>query len=345
MATKKNTTAAINQGISALNALQAKTNPAPAAAVTPSQAQNTVNGNMATVEPDHKPLAVAAAKNVKGGKDDFEPIELSGGRFYFPRPINLPGLKGVSDVDFLRRCRAGGIQVLMEGPPGCGKTMLFEAAFSDGIIIEGNGDLEADAFIGRYVPEGNDINKLRWVDGPVVTALREGRPLLIDEATQINPMVMVRVYPALDSRRRITIQERGGEVVQAAEGYWACGAHNPDVVGMVMSEALGSRMTMRLPMESDLNLARRIGVPEGALMIAQGCKTLRNGGAGIISWAPEMRELVDFGRIAKIFGENIAAANLLAHCPEEERDEVGKLVNTAYPEVTEPLKISGDLGI
>jgi hypothetical protein len=106
------------------------------------------------------------------------------GQSYHPRTLaELP------DVDALRRLRAAGIPALLYGPPGTGKTSLVEAAFSDLITVAGDGDTAVADFVGEYTqaPGGG----YEFVYGPLVTAMTEGRALLIDDATLVSPKVRI----------------------------------------------------------------------------------------------------------------------------------------------------------
>lgn len=58
------------------------------------------------------------------------------------------------DVMVLRRAREKGINPLLMGPPGTGKTALLEAAFapvSKVYTVQGTGDTETGDFVGGYV--------------------------------------------------------------------------------------------------------------------------------------------------------------------------------------------------
>ena len=76
------------------------------------------------------------------------------------------------DVMVLREARTSKLHTMLYGAPGCGKTALLEAAFSEepgGIeTVLGTGDTELSDFIGGYV---QDKYSFRWVDGPLVGAL------------------------------------------------------------------------------------------------------------------------------------------------------------------------------
>ncbi len=105
-----------------------------------------------------------------------QPVLRPNGERYFPRR-----LAGATDIDVLHRLRDKKIPVLLYGPPGTGKTALVEAAFGDVLTVAGTGDTCVDDFLGSYVPLPD--GGYEFVYGPLVVAMREGRPLLVDDAT------------------------------------------------------------------------------------------------------------------------------------------------------------------
>jgi AAA domain (dynein-related subfamily) len=160
-----------------------------------------------------------------------------GGQLYRPRV-----LADMADVGALRKLRDAGIPALLYGPPGTGKTSLVEAAFPDVITVAGDGDTTVADFTGEYVqrPDGT----FDWADGPLITAMREGPVLFIDDTTLISPQVLAVVYPAMDGRREVIVKAHKADKVTAAGGFYVIGGHNPGVHGAVLTEALASRFAV-----------------------------------------------------------------------------------------------------
>lgn len=130
------------------------------------------------------------------------PIRRAGGQVYHPRELaDLP------DVEALNRLRDADVPVLLYGPPGTGKTSLVEAAFSDLLTVAGDGDTTVGDLIGEYTQD--DAGAYVFQYGPLVTAMTEGRALLIDDATLISPKVLAALYPAMDGRRQIQVKAHG----------------------------------------------------------------------------------------------------------------------------------------
>ena len=236
------------------------------------------------------------------------------GETYLPRR-----LAGGTDVEILRRLREQAIPVLLYGPPGTGKTAMVEAAFPDLLTIAGTGDTTVDDFLGSFVPLP-EAGGYEFIHGPLVVAMREGRPLLVDDATLIPPRVLSVLYPAMDGRGVIHIPAHRNERVQATPGFYVVAGHNPGVHGAVLTEALASRFAVHIEVTTDWDLARRLGVPNPAVQAA----IALNAGlaAGKVSWAPQLRELLGFARVRKTLGLQAAVANLAGRAPEEDRPEV-----------------------
>ena len=180
------------------------------------------------------------------------PVRRPGGQLYHPRLVS-----GMPDVTALRKLREAGVPALLYGPPGTGKTSVVEAAFTDLITVPGDGDTTVADLVGEYTqtPEGRYV----FVHGPLVRAMREGRPLFIDDATLIPPTVLAVVYPAMDGRRQITVKANGGEIIDAAAGFYVVAGHNPGVHGAVLTDALASRFSAQIQVSTDYELAIQLG--------------------------------------------------------------------------------------
>ena len=240
------------------------------------------------------------------------------------------------DVQVLRKAREQMQFVLLYGAPGCGKTALVQAAFTEVISVLGTGDTELADFIGGYVqtPSGG----FTWEDGPLVRAAEEGRPLFIDEVGLIDPKVLSGVYSLMDGTGELVITanpERG--VVKAKEGFYVIAATNPNAPGVRLSEALLSRFVVQVEMSTDFLLAKKLGAPQQIVTVAQNLS--RRQQAGECGWAPQMRELLAFRDISKTFGTKFAIANIIAAAPELDRPVVADVFTRVFGEECRPAKI------
>jgi nitric oxide reductase NorQ protein len=258
------------------------------------------------------------------------PVARPNGQLYHPRKLS-----GLPDVTALRKLRDAGVAALMYGPPGTGKTSVVEAAFGDLVTVQGDGDTTVADFVGEYTqtPDG----KFVFVHGPLVRAMREGRTLFIADATLIPPTVLAVVYPAMDGRRQIMIKANGGEVVDAAPGFYVVAGHNPGVHGAVLSDALASRFSVQIQVSTDYDLATQLKIDTRAVSVARNLSTRQANGE--IRWAPQLRELLAFQKIADVLGTDAAAGNLIGTAPEEDRDIVATAVRTAFGKTVAPLAL------
>ncbi|MFG2043943.1 AAA family ATPase [Dactylosporangium sp. NPDC048998] len=249
------------------------------------------------------------------------PVTRPNGELYFPRK-----LAGATDVDVLRRLRDKRIPVLLYGPPGTGKTAMVEAAFDDLLTITGTGDTVVEDFLGNFIPLPD--GGYEFVYGPLVQAMREGRALLIDDATLVPPKVLAVLYPAMDGRRVVHIPGYRNERVEAVSGFYVIAGHNPGVHGAILTEALASRFDVHIEVTTDWDLAKHLGVPAAA--VAAAITLNADLATGKVTWAPQLRELLGFTRVRKTLGLSAAVANLAGRAPEDDRDAVIKALSTAF---------------
>ncbi|EKX38425.1 hypothetical protein GUITHDRAFT_77201, partial [Guillardia theta CCMP2712] len=153
----------------------------------------------------------------------------------------------------MARCMRFREPILLVGETGTGKTSVcqaFAAALSSKLhILNCHQSTEASDLIGGFRPIRGKESSCRalflWYDGPLVTAMREGHLLLIDEISLTDDSVLERLNSVLEPGRTITLAEKGGEVIEAHRDFLVFATMNPggDFGKKELSPALRNRFT------------------------------------------------------------------------------------------------------
>lgn len=236
---------------------------------------------------------------------------------YQPRYIG-----DLRDIDLIRRAHTNTMTVLLQGPPGTGKTTLCNAALDNPITVNCHDGMTISDLVGQWKPVPGSPGDFQWHDGPLVTAMETGTPLILDDFPWASNTVQSALLPVLDHRRTITVIDRPeNQTITANPGFSVIITANPNT-GIGIIEPIADRIDLTLDVPTDLATAAALGAHPDFMAVAYRLEydmeqRRLDGGIG---WIPSIRALLSATKKAKVFGLPIAAAAFLSECPITDPD-------------------------
>lgn len=119
------------------------------------------------------------------------------------------------------------LPLMFVGPSGCGKTRFVEfMAATLGrplVTVVCNDETSTTDLLGRYLIKGGETV---WQDGPVLSAIKSGAILYLDEVVEAREDIIVILHSLSDHRRQVYIDKKN-EVVTAPEEFLLVASYNP----------------------------------------------------------------------------------------------------------------------
>lgn len=157
------------------------------------------------------------------------------------------------EVELLLAALDGGAHVVLEGPPGTGKSTLLRTVARTRDVpfhfVEGNAELTPARLVGHFDPArvlSDGYVEEIFVDGPLAAALRDGGLLYVEELNRV-PEETLNVLITVMSEAELHVPRLGR--IDAAPGFRLVAAMNPfDAVGTARISAAVYDRTCRIAM-------------------------------------------------------------------------------------------------
>ena len=128
--------------------------------------------------------------------------------------------------------------ILLVGETGVGKTSFVrDIALERGkrlIRLNLTGQTGVDEILGKYLvrstvdSRGNKTPEMYWVDGLLVTAMKEGHWIVFDEINMCAAEILSVLHSLLDDDRSIVLKEKDGSLLKPHPAFRFFATMNPE---------------------------------------------------------------------------------------------------------------------
>jgi len=239
-------------------------------------------------------------------------------------------------------------QCALIGPSGTGKTHIvyMVAELAQLPLWEINCGLQTSVFdlFGRYI----GLGKENWIDGIIVSWLRKGGILYLDEANMMKQDIATRLNPVLDARGHMVLNEKDNELITRHENAYLIISMNPVSSEFAGTKPLNAAMRRRLSVwlnfdymsvgknidekEIDLVCGRsKIDRDTATKMVQIAAKLREDYKNGDLPYAPSIGDLVNWAMLISDGSSLEESSNetIIAMTSDEPeiQEEVRKVVN------------------
>ena len=273
--------------------------------------------------------------------EDQERLEALIPRHINPAQYAQRDLGGINDVDMLRLARDEAINVLIEGPTGTGKSLVGEVfAATDEmpfLALPVNGGIDPGIVWGNWQVQPD--RTLRWVDSAATLIFKYGGVLQYDECNMASASVNAAFHDVLSGARRLTLMEKGGEVLTAHPDLLMIGTMNPGYEGtMILNEAHSRRFDWQYHFAYDRSVEARLIRSKTLLDVAWELRDRDRHPEIRTDLATPTLQMVE--RTARLVGVAFALDRLVEKFAARERQGVRRSVEMLAPAIATDLGLS-----
>jgi MoxR-like ATPase len=243
---------------------------------------------------------------------------------------------GIHDFDLLKDCRDNGLNLLLMGNTGSGKTMLPMAYAAQNKLpyysVPCDVSIDPTALFGKMMP-GTKVGEFEWSDGPVTELVRYGGVLNISEINFMPPKIAASLYSLLDHRRSVQLLGHRGEHVQAHKELLIVADMNPKYRGTVdLNIALANRFPMKVAWEYDKGVEKKLVKSAALLELVESIRKETE-----IRTPIGTNLMMEFASIASRLGVKFAIASFVLSFAENERQAVSQMMDVASENIASEI--------